>query len=177
MIRKVTCLTALAVVLGLALSTALAMIPQDGTVSTYAVTMQYGSLVPGEPGTPGLGKGDVPYRGSAVAEAELVGNFLYVHGWYGYLAGSILPEVATGIHIHHDPALYHLDTLVAGIENEGQQAGLFHGAVYLTPEQQQMLTEGRLYMDVHTTAFPEGELRGMFTATKPIPADLRVAAP
>ena len=175
MIRKITCLTGLAVALGMALSVALAMFPQDGTISTYAVTMHYGSLAPGEPGTPS--NGDFPYRGSAIAEAELVGNFLFVHGWYGYLAGPILPEVANGIHIHHDPALYHLDTLVAGIENDGQDAGLFRAAVYLTPEQQQMLVEGRLYMDVHTTAFPEGELRGMLLATEPIPEQIRVVAP
>ena len=175
MIRKITCLTGLLVVLGIALSAAPVMFPQDGTISTYAVTMHYGSLTPGDAGTAGIE--DFPYRGSAIAEAELVGNFLYVHGWYGYLAGPILPEVANGVHIHHDPALYHLDTLIAGIENDGQDAGLFRAVVYLTPEQQQMLVEGRLYMDVHTTAFPEGELRGMFVATEPIPAEIRVVAP
>ena len=178
MIRKVMCLTALLVVLGMALSAAPVMFPQDGTISTYAVTMHYGALSPGDAGTQGLGMGDFrPYRGYAIAEAELQGNFLFVHGSYGYLAGPILPEIANGIHIHHDPALYHLDTLVAGLDNDGQDAGLFRATVYLTPEQQQMLAEGRLYMDVHTTAFPEGELRGMFVATEPIPAEIRVTAP
>ena len=175
MIRKVTCLTGLVLALGMVLSVALAMIPQDGTVSTFAVTMHCGALGPGDAGTPGIE--EFPYRGRAVADAELVGNFLFVHGWYGYLAGPILPDVANGVHIHHDPALYHLETLVAGIENDGQDAGLFRATVYLTTEQQQMLVEGRLYMDVHTTAFPEGELRGMFVATEPIPAEIRVSGP
>ncbi|MEJ2288785.1 MAG: CHRD domain-containing protein [Deinococcales bacterium] len=167
MIRKITCLTGLLILLGMALCAAPVMFPQDGTISTYAVTMHYGALEPGDAGTPGIE--DFPYRGYAIAEAELQGNFLFVHGSYGYLAGPILPEVANGIHIHHDPALYHLDTIVAGIANEGLDMGTFEDAVYLTPEQQQMLVEGRLYMDIHTTAYPGGEVRGMIVAVPELP--------
>lgn len=173
MIRRITCLSILAVLLGLLASMALAKFPKDFTTSQYTTAMHYGSLIPAENQGPGIGMSDFRYHGTARAELELVGNMLLVQGTYSQLTGPILPDVANGIHIHHDPGLYHLDTIVAGIANEGAGAGVFEDAVYLTPEQQQMLVEGRLYMDIHTTVFPEGEVRGLIVA---IPESLSMAA-
>ncbi|MEJ2357060.1 MAG: CHRD domain-containing protein [Deinococcales bacterium] len=169
MIRRVTCLTILAIVAALVASFAFAKFPQDFTTTHYRVAMSRDALLPAEMVGPGIGMSDFLYRGAAYAEIDLVGNYLFVTGTFGDLTGQFLPEVANGIHIHHDPALYHLDTIVAGIANEGLDMGTFEDAVYLTPEQQQMLVEGRLYMDIHTTAYPGGEVRGMIVAVPELP--------
>ena len=175
MIRRVMCLSILAIVAGLVASLAFAKMPKEFTTSRYTAAMHYDPLIPAEMRGPGTGMSDFRYQGAAHADLELVGNHLFVKGTYASLAGPILAEVANGVHIHHDPALYHLDTIVAGIANQGLDIGTFEDAVYLTPEQQQMLVDGRLYMDVHTTAFPEGEVRGMILAVEEAPTVPEVA--
>lgn len=162
MIRRITWLASAIVVLALVSAVAFAMEPwSERSPILYQVTMDYGGFGPAGPGRPGMGLSDNLYHGTASAQLELVGNTLVVQGSYARLTGPILADVAEGIHIHHDPAAYHLDTIVAGLQNEGRDEGAFGGSVYLTNGQVLMLVEGRLYMDVHTTAFPEGELRGM----------------
>lgn len=161
MLRKFTCLATLGALICLVAGAAARDVPLGDSGTHYTATLSYGALTPLETRGPGIGMSDFRYRGTAHAELTLVGDYLFVEGSYTRLSGEILPEIAKGIHIHHDPAMYHLDTLIGGIENEGRTEGRFEDAVRLTPEQRAMLTEGRLYMDIHTTAFPDGELRGM----------------
>jgi hypothetical protein len=41
-----------------------------------------------------------------------------------------------------------------------------HGTAKLTPEQEQQLTAGQYYVNVHTKEHPGGEIRGQLTAAK-----------
>ena len=174
MTRKLTCLAGLVVALGMALGPAFAMFPVAdlGRVG-YQAELQYGSLTSGAGGAPGIGMSDYLIRSSSHADIEFFGNYLIVRGRYTDLTGSILPEVATGIHVHHDPALYHLNTRIGAVAHTGGADGTFEGAVYLTPEQQTMLAEGRLYLDIHTHALPQGELHGWIVAVEPPPTAAR----
>lgn len=158
--RRLTLLAGLVVTI-MVFATAFAMVPSsDFGGAAYEVRLDYSTLTEEAWQAPGIGMGDFLYRGSSHADLEYIGNYLVVHGSYIGLAGAILPEVETGIHVHHDPALDDLGTLVGSLAHTGGVSGTFEGAVYLTPEQQTMLVEGRLFLDIHTTAFPEGEMRG-----------------
>lgn len=156
--RRVTCLAALALAMGM-LAAVVQAKPTAGTITLYLADLQYCDLVTGQP------VAEMLSEGTATCTAELEGNFLMIAGTYQRLQAPILPELAYGVHVHHDPALDHLDTLVGGLENQGNAAyGSIGGAVHLTAEQRAMLDEGRLYIDIHTTAFPEGEIQGMLRA-------------
>jgi hypothetical protein len=162
MIRRITCIASASMLLAVASAVVFAMEPSSAqTPVFYQVTMAYGGFGPAGPGTPDVGMSDSLFRGTATAQLGLVGNELVVRGRYARLKGPILADVAEGIHIHHDPGLFHLETIVAGLPNSGQDEGMFVGTTVLTNNELQMLAQGRLYMDIHTTAFPEGELRGM----------------
>jgi len=165
MIRRTTFVVSAVIVLTLATAFCFAREPvlDVGAPVYYQVTMHYGGLGPDEQGPPAIdtGMSDPLFRGTAAARLELVGSQLMVRGVYARLGGYVLTDVAEGVHLHHDPAIFHLDTLVAGLMNEGGDEGAFSGSLDLTPQQQLMLFQGRMYMDVHTTAMPEGELRGL----------------
>ncbi|HKI56624.1 MAG TPA: CHRD domain-containing protein [Trueperaceae bacterium] len=176
MIRKIAWLSAMIATLAVVVGIGYAIEPGGTAPARYLVTMHYGGFGPADRLELGTGMSDNLFHGSASAQLELVGNRLSVHGSYADLRDAILPEVAYGIHIHHDPALYHLDTIVAGLQNDGQNHGSFGGDVYLTSEQQLMLAQGRLYMDVHTAAFPQGELRGMILPVEE-PAPMKAVSP
>lgn len=165
-IRRTTMVVGLLVGVFAFLSLALGKFPLElHPVALYQVTMHCDALCPAEPGTNVTEPG---YHGTAEAQIELVDNFLIVHGAYANLAGPIQPTIANGVHIHHDPVLDDLETIVAGVGNQGQQFGTFYELIHLSTEQQQMLVDGRLYMDIHTTAYPTGELRGMIVPARAV---------
>lgn len=155
MARRVAWTAGLALVLGMVLCFGLAREP---TV-LYEANLQCGSLASADLGSQCMS--DPLSRGTAWVQAWVEGDVLTVRGEYRGLEGAITPEPALGVHVHHDPGTYHLDTLVHGLTNDGGTTGTFTGLVHLTPAYRAMLADGRMYIDIHTTAFPEGELKGM----------------
>jgi hypothetical protein len=73
------------------------------------------------------------------------------------------PNITSAFHIHqgspdeNGPFQYALDVMV----NEDTNGGRAMGEYTLTPEQIQALNNGMLYVDVHTTRYRGGELRGI----------------
>lgn len=158
MMRRLLWLAGAALVLA-ALGTVRAQNPND-SLAIYRCELRCGDLAAGELGPRGFGE---PSGGTATALAIVDGNRLIITGEYSGLSGTVTEDLASGVHLHHDPAMYHLDTLVRGFRNDGGMAGAFAGTVILTPDYRAMLEAGRMYLDIHTTALPDGELRGMLT--------------
>lgn len=150
-IQRVTWLTLL-------LAMCLGVVLARGPVTVYAVTMQCTQL---EAGYDIQCVTQPMARGTASARAWLEDGVLTIEGAYYALTTPVASEPALGMHLHHDPALYHLATFMAALENDGGTEGAFHASVSLTPQDTTMLEEGRLYLDIHTAAHPDGSLRGM----------------
>lgn len=111
------------------------------------------------------------------AGAALVGNRLVIRGDYSGLTSPLRdyatdpvnppnPNITSGIHVHrgepskNGPFQYAL-TVAPGAD---QRSGRFMGEYTLTDEQLQALSNGTLYMDLHTQQNRAGELRGIFKA-------------
>ncbi|MEJ2288208.1 MAG: CHRD domain-containing protein [Deinococcales bacterium] len=103
---------------------------------------------------------------AAWVQAYVDGDELVVFGTYSGLSSPILEEVSTGVHLHRDPGVYHLDTIIRGLQHEGGVEGTIYGRVPLTPEYRTMLELQRMYVDIHTEAFPEGEIHGMLVPVR-----------
>ncbi|MEJ2666107.1 MAG: CHRD domain-containing protein [Deinococcales bacterium] len=101
-------------------------------------------------------------------EAVVEGGFLVIQGHYDGLSSPVQTELAQGVHLHRDVELYHLDTLIRGLQNNGTAGGWILAAIYLTPHYELMLAEGRMYVDIHTMAYPDGEIRGMLRPITPL---------
>lgn len=157
MTRRATCLAGLGMLVGLLCLMAQAA-PPTGVV-VYQAQLQCNDLITGKRGI--TSRSEVNARASAWVQAYVDGDELVIDGTYSGLSSPVTPDLASGVHIHHDPAAYHVDTLIRGLPNEGGTAGMFRGRVRLTPDYRAMLELGRMYVDIHTAAFPEGEVRGM----------------
>ncbi|MBW4579884.1 MAG: CHRD domain-containing protein [Tildeniella nuda ZEHNDER 1965/U140] len=111
------------------------------------------------------------------AGAALIGNRLVIRGDYSGLSSPLRdyatdpvnppnPNITSGIHVHrgepskNGPFQYALTVEPAA----NQLSGRFMGEYTLTEEQLQALTNGTLYMDLHTKQNRAGELRGIFKA-------------
>lgn len=98
------------------------------------------------------------------ASAILSGSTLRVTGSFADLAGDFAANVAGGAHIHNARAGFNggisvpLSTVVAG----DLKSGTFRSdtAYTLTADQVQGLLNGSLYVNLHTTMYTSGELRG-----------------
>jgi CHRD domain len=111
------------------------------------------------------------------AGAALIGNRFVIRGDFSGLSSPLRdfatdpvsppnPNVNSGIHIHRgEPAkngpFQYAMTVEAGAD---QRSGRVKGEYTLTEEQLQALSNGTLYMDVHTKQNRGGELRGIFKA-------------
>ena len=111
------------------------------------------------------------------AGAALIGNRFVIRGDFSGLSSPLRdfatdpvnppnPNVTSGIHVHrgepskNGPFQYAL-TVETGAD---QLSGRFKGEYMLTEEQLQALSNGTLYMDLHTKQNRVGELRGIFKA-------------
>ncbi|MBW4695802.1 MAG: CHRD domain-containing protein [Lyngbya sp. HA4199-MV5] len=111
------------------------------------------------------------------AGAALIGNRFVIRGDFSGLSSPLRdfatdpvnppnPNVNSGIHVHkgepskNGPFQYAL-TVEPGAD---QLSGRFKGEYTLTEEQLQALSNGTLYMDLHTKQNRTGELRGIFKA-------------
>lgn len=131
---------------------------------SYVAVMSQQNVVPGDPMTSARG----------AVGAVLAGDRLIVRGNFRDLSSPMRdygmdpvnppnPSITSAFHIHqgepteNGPFQYALDVMM---DNTGR-GGSAMGDYTLTPEQQQALANGQLYVDIHTTMNRGGELRGI----------------
>ena len=93
--------------------------------------------------------------GSGSGSAVLDGRRLLVSGSFSGLRGS-----ATAARLHEGVALGIRGAPLFELSVESATAGNFSGEVELTPEQVDSLHQGRLYIQIHSEAAPDGNLWG-----------------
>ncbi len=105
---------------------------------------------------------------SGSVSAVLDGNTLTLTGSFEGLSAPVEPVGGTGVHIHtgftgeNGGVEVSLDPELTG----NNTAGTFNETVSLSPEQVEMLQNRSLYINIHSEAYPAGELRGQL-----LPAD------
>lgn len=135
------------------------------SMQRYAAILMKNNVVGSTPSTMATG----------VAGAALVGDRLIVRGDFGGLSSALRdyetdpvnppnPNITSAVHIHrgepnqNGPFQYALTVML----NDTGMGGRFSGEYTLTPEQLQALSDGQLYVDIHTKQNRAGELRGIF---------------
>jgi hypothetical protein len=97
----------------------------------------------------------------------------------GLSSPTLLDDANTSAHIHlaplvvAGPIIHPYPTAPIGVTS-GTFADIWSGST-LTPANITALETGNTYIDIHTTAFPAGEIRGQITVV-PKPASLVLAA-
>lgn len=107
----------------------------------------------------------VTSKAFGVIEAILDDNMLMVSGEFGDLRGEFATEIAGGAHIHLGLAGSNGDVSVilnAQVSSDGR-FGVFNiqdNTYELTSDQIMALESRRMYVNIHSTMFPDGEIRG-----------------
>ncbi len=131
----------------------------------YAAILLKTNVVPTTPTTMATG----------VAGAALAGDRLVIRGDFGNLSSGLRdyatdpvsppnPNITSAVHVHrgapreNGPFQY---ALTVTLDSTGL-GGRFAGEYTLTSEQLQALSNGMLYVDIHTKQNRVGELRGIF---------------
>ncbi len=134
-----------------------------GAIVRYAAILLKTNVVPEAPATMATG----------VAGAALAGNRLVIRGDFGKLSSGLRdyatdpvnppnPNITSAVHVHrgapreNGPFQY---ALTVTLDSTGL-GGRFAGEYTLTSEQLQALSNGMLYVDIHTKQNRAGELRG-----------------
>jgi len=94
-------------------------------------------------------------QGSGSASASLDGSTLSVTGSFTGLVGA-----ATVAALHEGPVLGVRGPAVADFTVPQSASGSFNAQFKLTPAQVQSLHQGRLYLQIHSAAAPDGNLWG-----------------
>ena len=141
------------------------------SANAQAMTNRYVARMVPAGVVPGLSNSDVNAR--AAAGATLYGDRLVVQGHFRHLSGMLRdyaldpldppnPNITSAVHIHlgspdeNGPFRY---AMTVSADASGLN-GSFSGEIMLMEEERQALESGNLYLDIHTTAFRAGELRG-----------------
>lgn len=140
------------------------LLAQAGESQKYVAVLGKSSVVGSTPTTSAFG----------TAGAVLVGDRLVVRGDFSNLSSPLRdyatdpldppnPNITSGIHIHQGaPAANGPFQYALTVEmDETELAGRFSGEYTLTGEQLQALSDGMLYVDLHTRRNRAGELRGI----------------
>ena len=100
--------------------------------------------------------------GTGLITLELTGDQLAVTGSFEGLISPLEPVGGTGAHIH-----LGFTGQNGGVEiplnptlSDGDQAGTFDETATVTTEQAEALQNRQMYVNIHSEAFPGGELRG-----------------
>lgn len=93
--------------------------------------------------------------GSGSASASLEGSTLTVTGSFAGLQGA-----ATVAGLHEGPVLGVRGPVVAEFKVPSSASGSFNAEFKLTPAQLESLHRGRLYLQIHSAAAPDGNLWG-----------------
>lgn len=148
------------------------VIASDGSLWSVSRTEQ---LTIGEPqvGDNGYravlaGHNEVPAaesRGSGMISARLVGDTLKVSGSFRNLGSPVATAIQGGAHIHQAPAGRNGPIVVGltmSLDNDQRGGTLSEGenSFVLTADQITALNDRRMYINIHSTGIPSGELRG-----------------
>lgn len=158
MARRIGWLLGTALTLGMLAGLARAAEPADAVV-LYSAQLRCADLITGAYPPPCMAVSE--YQGIGWVQAYIDGGSLVLYGSYADLSAPVVEGPALGVHLHHDPADHHVDTLVRGLANDGGTSGFFHDTVLLTPTYRTLLETGRMYVDIHTDAAGPGELKGV----------------
>lgn len=95
-------------------------------------------------------------------------------GWGSVNGFTDLTGIATAMHIHQSSGFGTNGGVVVGLNtlagfNSSATAGGFSGMVSLTDDQETSLLSGLLYINVHTSLNPGGEIRGNLTPVTAVP--------
>ncbi len=123
-------------------------VPKGGKprrLSPFAVFLNGGQEVP---------RVDSPASGAAFVTLDETSGALSISGSYADLLG---PEI--DVHLHGPAAPDENGPIVLSLAATGGTSGSFHGNGTLTPQQVQDVLAGSSYLDVHSAAFPLGEIR------------------
>ncbi len=137
------------------------------SMKQYQITLSSQTVVPNAPSTMAMGS----------AEATLKGDRLTVRGSFSQLSSALRdyavdpvnppnPKITSAVHIHRgaDTENGPFQFALTVKTNRQTMGGKFSGKYTLSPEQLQALSEGKLYIDLHTQQNRAGELRGAFQA-------------
>jgi len=125
--------------------------------------------------------------GAGAVKAELLGDRLTVTGSFANLTGNFNRDIAGGAHLHSGAAGVNGGVLIslktdANADLKGGRFFSDSNSVVLTADQLALLNAGNLYVNIHSTTIPAGEIRGQLlfepnafptapTITKPISGD------
>uniref|UniRef100_A0A832H5Z9 CHRD domain-containing protein n=1 Tax=Oscillatoriales cyanobacterium SpSt-402 TaxID=2282168 RepID=A0A832H5Z9_9CYAN len=136
----------------------------DNTTKRYEAVLSSKNVVPNAPSTSATGN----------VRAMLKGDRLIVQGSFTNLSSPLRnyvtdpvdppnPKITSAAHIHRgDPAQNGPFQYALKVElNQSGMGGRLMGVYSLTSEQRQALSEGKLYVDIHTQKNRVGELRGI----------------
>jgi len=104
-------------------------------------------------------------NGAGAIKAELLGDKLTVTGSFANLSGELNRNIANGAHLHNGangtngPVLVSLKT-DTNADNKGGRFFSDSNVITLTTDQLALLNAGNLYVNVHSTTAPAGEIRG-----------------
>jgi hypothetical protein len=123
------------------------------TTYTVSATLNSGSEVPSNATT-----GSGTLTGTYDASTYII---TYKITWTG------ITGVPTGMHFHGPAIVGQSAGVEVGITGfTSATAGSYSGSATFTPSQGTDLTEGKMYVNIHTAAYPNGEIRGQLSATK-----------
>ncbi len=97
--------------------------------------------------------------GVVVAKYDTVTNVVTLWGDYKGLSTSIIMS-----HIHGPAAPGSNAPVLIPLDNTGDTTGTLSGTATLTPEQETDMLNGLMYVNVHTSTHPDGEIRAQLTA-------------
>ena len=131
------------------LAAVLVIAPVAKAVTNYSATLSGAQEVPAVATTG---------SGSATLVLNDAGNQLAYTVTYSGLVGTL-----TASHIHKAPAGTNGGVLFGFSPPIGTKSGTFSGTITLTPANVADLNAGLYYVNVHSTTFPGGELRGQIS--------------
>lgn len=145
-------------------ATSKTLMAQAGDTPKYVAVLGKTNVVGSTPSTSAFG----------TAGAVLVGDRLIVRGDFSNLSSPLRdyatdpldppnPNITSGIHIHQGAAAANgpFQYALTVEPDETALGGRFMGEYTLTSEQLQALSDGMLYVDLHTQRNRAGELRGI----------------
>ena len=135
--------------------------------ATWDITLEINGLNGGNEADPNL---STATGGSNVGTGIVyddASNILTLNVVYGLFGFQPLTGDYTASHLHEAPAgvngpvIVDLASLHVGVD---PRSGLYSGGnLVLTESQEAALIAGNVYMNIHSTAFPGGEIRGQLT--------------
>lgn len=93
--------------------------------------------------------------GSGTVTGTLAGSTLTLNGTY-----KDLKTAATVVRLHRGPRIAMRGPAIADLKASGGTTGTISGTIELTKEQLDDLSNGRLYVQLHSEKAPDGNLWG-----------------